>query len=72
MRLLDYRKRETPDAAGSAIKHAPLRLDPGGFPIRRLDETPTVTVEDMREIQRIAMDEFSFDILAQRSSAIGG
>lgn len=69
MRLLDYRKRETPDAAGSAIKHAPLRLDPGGFPIRRLDETPTVTVEDMREIQRIAMDEFSFDILQLTENA---
>lgn len=36
---------------------------PGGFPERRLADVPTVTPRTMREIQRIAQEDFAFDIL---------
>lgn len=36
---------------------------PGGFPQRRAAEVPTVTAAQMREIERIALEEFGLDIL---------
>lgn len=38
-------------------------VHPGGFPERRLVDVPSVTPRTMREVQRLAQEEFSFDIL---------
>ncbi len=40
-----------------------VKQDPGGFPQRRLKDTPTVTPGQMREIQRAAQEVFHYDIL---------
>lgn len=40
-----------------------MKADPGGFPQRRMAEVPSVSVAQMREIQRIAQEDFGFDIL---------
>lgn len=64
MRLLDARRREiNHTGTGEPIRHAALRTDPGGFPQRKLSEVPLVGVEEMRELQRQALEEFHIDIL---------
>ena len=40
-----------------------VKGNPGGFPQRKLKDTPTVTPGQMREIQRAAQVVFHFDIL---------
>ncbi|MFN0148350.1 MAG: NAD(P)H-hydrate epimerase [Dehalococcoidia bacterium] len=37
--------------------------DPGGFPVRKMSEVPTVAPDQMREIQRIAQEDFGMDLL---------
>lgn len=39
------------------------RPDPGGFPQRRIAEVPSVSSIEMREIQRIAQEDYGLDIL---------
>lgn len=40
-----------------------VRPDPGGFPVRKLSEAPSVSPSQMREIQRMAQEDFGYDIL---------
>jgi len=40
-----------------------VKAAPGGFPQVRLDDVPAVTPAQMREIQRIAQENFGYDIL---------
>ncbi|MCL4232080.1 MAG: NAD(P)H-hydrate epimerase [Dehalococcoidia bacterium] len=40
-----------------------VKADPGGFPQRRIAEVPSVSVSQMREIQRVAQEDFGVDIL---------
>lgn len=40
-----------------------VKQDPGGFPQRKLKDTPIVTPGQMREIQRAAQEVFHYDIL---------
>lgn len=40
-----------------------VKAGPGGYPQRRVAEVPSVSVAQMREIQRIAQEDFGFDIL---------
>jgi hydroxyethylthiazole kinase-like uncharacterized protein yjeF len=40
-----------------------VRADPGGFPARKLSEAPSVSPIQMREIQRMAQEDFGYDIL---------
>lgn len=40
-----------------------VRADPGGFPTRKLSEAPAVSPAQMREIQRMAQEDFGYDIL---------
>lgn len=64
MRLLDTRRRDAKhNETGEPIRHAQLRTDPGGFPQRRLSEIPLVSVDEMRELQRQALEDFHIDIL---------
>jgi NAD(P)H-hydrate epimerase len=40
-----------------------VKADPGGFPQRRVGDVPAVTAAQMREIQRVAQEDYAFDIL---------
>lgn len=40
-----------------------VKADPGGFPQRKAAEVPTVSAIEMREIQRVAQEEYAVDIL---------
>ncbi len=40
-----------------------VKQDPGGFPQRKLEDTPAVTPGQMREVQRAAQEIFHYDIL---------
>ncbi len=40
-----------------------VKENPGGFPQRKLKDTPTVTPAQMRDIQRAAQEVFHYDIL---------
>lgn len=40
-----------------------VKADPGGFPQRRCAEVCAVTGPQMRDVQRVALEEFGFDIL---------
>lgn len=40
-----------------------VKADPGGFPQVRLADVPSVTPAEMREIQRVAQENFGYDIL---------
>lgn len=40
-----------------------VKADPGGFPQRRIGEVPAVVAPHMREVQRIAQEEYGVDIL---------
>jgi NAD(P)H-hydrate epimerase len=40
-----------------------VKSDPGGFPQRRLGDVPAVTAAQMREIQRVAQEDYGLDIL---------
>jgi NAD(P)H-hydrate epimerase len=40
-----------------------VKGDPGGFPQRKVGDVPAVTAAQMREIQRIAQEDFGLDIL---------
>lgn len=41
----------------------PVKADPGGFPQRKVSDAPAVTSVQMREIQRMAQEDFGLDIL---------
>ena len=52
-----------------------VKADPGGFPQRKCSESRWVTAAQMRDVQRIAQEEFGLDILqltenAGRSAAL--
>ncbi|HEX6031303.1 MAG TPA: NAD(P)H-hydrate epimerase [Tepidiformaceae bacterium] len=40
-----------------------VKADPGGFPQRKASEVPAVSAIEMREIQRVAQEEYGVDIL---------
>ena len=40
-----------------------MKADPGGFPQRRCAEVCAVSGAQMRDVQRVALEEFGFDIL---------
>ena len=40
-----------------------VKADPGGFPQRRVSDVPSVTANQMRDIQRLAQEDYGFDIL---------
>jgi NAD(P)H-hydrate epimerase len=40
-----------------------VKADPGGFPQRKAAEIPAVSAIEMREIQRVAQEEYGVDIL---------
>ena len=40
-----------------------VKADPGGFPQRKVSEATAVTAAQMREIQRVAQEDFGLDIL---------
>ena len=40
-----------------------IKPDPSGFPQRKASEVPSVSPHQMREIQRIAQEDFSYDII---------
>lgn len=40
-----------------------VKADPGGFPDRKMSEVPVVAPDQMREIQRIAQEDFGVDLL---------
>lgn len=42
---------------------------PGGFPTRRADQVPSVSAEQMRDIDRAALEEFGLDILQLMENA---
>ena len=42
---------------------------PGGFAQRRISELPSVTAPQMREIQRVAQEDFGVDIADDEVSA---
>jgi NAD(P)H-hydrate epimerase len=46
-----------------------LKFDPGGFPQRRLAEVKGVSAAQMREVQRIAQEEYGVDILQMTENA---
>lgn len=48
----------------------PVKPDPGGFPQRKLGDVPAVTAGQMREIQRVAQEEYGLDIL--QMAEVGG
>jgi NAD(P)H-hydrate epimerase len=41
----------------------PVKPDPGGFPQRKVSEVRAVSAAQMREVQRVAQEEFGLDIL---------
>jgi NAD(P)H-hydrate epimerase len=41
----------------------PVKPDPGGYPQRRISEVRSVTAAQMRDVQRVAQEEFGLDIL---------
>ncbi|MBA4180916.1 MAG: NAD(P)H-hydrate epimerase [Anaerolinea sp.] len=46
-----------------------VRADPGGFPQRRLSEVKGVTAAQMRDVQRVAQEEYAIDILQMTENA---
>lgn len=40
-----------------------VKADPGGFPERKFSEVPWATAAQMRDVQRLAQEDFSIDIL---------
>jgi NAD(P)H-hydrate epimerase len=40
-----------------------VKVDPGGFPQRKLTEVPAVSAAQMREVQRTAQEDYGLDIL---------
>ena len=46
-----------------------VKSDPGGFPQRRLRDIASVTPDQMREIQRSALEDFGYDIFQLVESA---
>lgn len=40
-----------------------VKADPGGFPQRKASEVPSVSSIEMREIQRVAQEDYGIDIL---------
>lgn len=39
------------------------KADPGGFPLRKASDLPAVSARQMRELQRVAQEDFGLDIL---------
>lgn len=46
-----------------------MKADPSGFPQRRAAEIPSVTGPQMREIQRVAQEDYGYDILQMTENA---
>jgi NAD(P)H-hydrate epimerase len=46
-----------------------VKADPGGFPQRKFSEVPWVTAQQMRDVQRLALEEFGLDILQLTENA---
>lgn len=46
-----------------------IKADPGGYPQRRLAEVKGVTAAQMREVQRVAQEEYGVDILQMTENA---
>ena len=46
-----------------------VKADPGGFPQRKTSEVPWVTSQQMRDVQRLAQEEFAVDILQLTENA---
>ena len=46
-----------------------VKADPGGFPQRKCSEVRWVTASQMRDVQRIAQEEFGLDILQLTENA---
>ncbi len=46
-----------------------VKADPGGFPQRKVSEVPWVTTQQMRDVQRVAQEEFGVDILQLTENA---
>ncbi len=46
-----------------------VKADPGGFPQRKVSEVPAVSAVGMREIQRVAQEDYSIDILQMMENA---
>jgi hydroxyethylthiazole kinase-like uncharacterized protein yjeF len=40
-----------------------VKPDPGGFPQRKLSEIKAVNIQQMRDIQRVAQEDYGYDIL---------
>lgn len=46
-----------------------VKADPGGFPQRKAAEVRAVTAQQMRDVQRVAQEEFGIDILQLTENA---
>jgi NAD(P)H-hydrate epimerase len=46
-----------------------VKADPGGFPQRRFNEVTWVSAQQMRDVQRLAQEEFGIDILQLTENA---
>lgn len=46
-----------------------VKADPGGFPQRKTTEVPWVTTQQMRDVQRLAQEDFAIDILQLTENA---
>lgn len=51
------------------MKLAQIKADPGGFPVRKASEVPMVSAAEMREIQRVAIEEYDLAILQLMENA---
>lgn len=45
------------------LRHESSTAAPGGFPQRKVSDIPSVTKEQMREIERIALEDYSLEII---------
>lgn len=71
MRLLEHPRKVLLEARPErdGMKPGPVKVDPGGFPQRRAAEVPLVSAMEMREIQRVAIEEYDIDVLQLMENA---
>lgn len=72
MNLVAVRRREWSPArmrGGPPLGGHAIKAVPGGFPQRRAADVPWVSARQMREVQRIAQEEFGLDILQMMENA---
>jgi len=69
--MLEVRRRAPAliQAEGNGVKPGQVKADPGGFPQRKASEVPAVSADEMREIQRVAIEEFDLSILQLMENA---